>query len=39
MCQGKDAEPVEEVGSVGDGRKQPFKVVLVDTLWEERDDL
>ena len=38
ICQGKDAEPVEDVGSIGDGRKQPVKVVLVNALREEGND-
>ena len=38
MCQGEDAEPVEDAGSVRDGGKQPFKVVLVNALREERDN-
>jgi len=34
----KNAELVEDVCSVWDGRKQPFEVVLIDTLREEGDD-
>jgi hypothetical protein len=39
ICQRKDAECVEDVLSVGDGRKQPIEVVLVDALWEEGNNL
>jgi hypothetical protein len=39
MRQRKDAEFVEDILSVGDGRKQPIEVVLVDALWEEGNDL
>ena len=39
MCQRKNAELVEDLRSVGDGWKQPVKVVLVNTLGEEGDDL
>jgi hypothetical protein len=35
----KGAELVENIGSVGDRGKEPFEVVLVDTLREERDHL
>jgi hypothetical protein len=38
VCQGKDAEPVEGLDSVGDDGKQPIDVVLVDTLREEGND-
>jgi len=40
ICQGENAKHVEHVWSVGDGRKQPFKVLFIDTLWEgeEGDD-
>ena len=35
--QGKDAELIEYIGSVPDRGKQPFNVVLIDTLREEGD--
>jgi hypothetical protein len=38
ICQRKDAELVEDTGSVRDGGEQPFEVVLVDALWEKCDD-
>ena len=38
MCQGEDAEFVKHIWNVGDGRKQPVEVVLVDTLGEEGND-
>ena len=38
ICERKDAEPVKDVGSVGDGRKKPVNIVLVDTLREESND-
>lgn len=36
--QRKDAELVEDIGSVGDRGKQPANVVFIDALWEEGDD-
>ena len=36
--QGEDAEFVEYIRSVGDGRKQPIGVLFIDTLWEEGDN-
>ena len=38
ICQGKDAELVEDVDPIWDGRKQPIKVVLIDALRKEGDD-
>ena len=38
MCQREYAEPVEDAGSVRDRGEQPFKVVLINALWEKRDD-
>jgi len=38
MRQGKNAEFVEEVCSVGNSGKQPVDFVLIDTLREEGDD-
>ena len=38
VCQGKDAEFVEESGTVRGSGEQPFKAVLVDALREEGDD-
>ena len=37
-CQGKDTELVEDVLSVGDDGKEPVKVFLVYSLWEESDN-
>ena len=36
--QRKNAELVEDVGSVEDGREQPVEIVLIDALREEGDD-
>jgi len=38
MCQGENAKFVEHICYVGDGREQPVKVVLVDTLREKRNN-
>ena len=38
MRERKNAEGVEDSGSIGDDRKQPVKVFLVDALREESDD-
>jgi len=32
------AESVEDAGSVRDGGEQPFKIVLVNALWEKRNN-
>jgi len=39
ICQGKSAECVEDVNSVGDGWKQPVEAVFADALREKCDDL
>ena len=38
ICQGKNAEVVEDICSVGDCREQPIEVVLINSLREECDD-
>ena len=35
ICQGEDAELVEDISSVRDRGEQPVDVAFVDTLWEE----
>ena len=37
MSQGKGAEPIDNILYTRDCREDPFELLLVDTLWEERD--
>ena len=38
ICQGKSTKCVKDACYVGDRGEQPVEVVLVDTLWKERDN-
>ena len=38
ICQGNDAELVEDVSSVRDSGEQPIKIVFINALREECDD-